>query len=131
MKDKIQIALFLLIISSIVVVGISKISDKPVVFERVYLALYDGLPYYEHNYGYVPFPNDQLVYFRAYRCFSKAVVIFKAEKDRPTFSIIYLKGRPKHEGIEHGWIDDNCDGKFRSMNINDEAAIPECYEKEK
>jgi len=129
MKDKIIIICFAAIAFLIVVVGVSKMADKPIVFESAYLALYDGLPYYQYNHGYASLNDDQLVYFLAYKCFDKAVVVFKLEKEGPVFSMIYLQD-PGIPEFKRGWIDDNCDGKFRLMNVEDEAVVPECYKED-
>jgi hypothetical protein len=115
-----------------VILGYSKFAtSRPIIFEDVYTAIYDGVPYYQKNYGYVPLEGGPLVYFRAYRSLiaNKAIVIFKAEKDRPIFSIIYIPG-PGQAINSVGWVDDNCDGKFRSLTVTDKAEVPECYKED-
>jgi hypothetical protein len=130
MKGKIAAICFALIMSFTIMVGISHITDKPIIFERVNIALYDGMLYYQNNYGYTEM-NKSLVYFQAYKSLvaSGAVVIFRSRWESPIFCIIYTPG-PNQAEDGRGWIDDNCDGKFRSLVITDEAEIPECYKKE-
>ena len=119
--------LVVLIVIACVICGYSKITDKPIIFEEAYFAMYDGMPYYEFNHGRVQM-DKRLVHFKAYSSliFNNAVVIFKADKGSPTFSIIYSPG-PGETIHGRGWVDDNCDGKFRPLNVEDKAVVPECH----
>jgi len=114
-----------------VILGYSKfIANKPIIFERANIALYDGMLYYQNNYGYIEM-NKSPVYFRSYISLiaNEAVVIFKSKRESPIFCIIYTPG-PNQAKDGRGWIDDNCDGKFRPLVITDEAEIPECYRRD-
>lgn len=114
-----------------VILGYSKFAtNRPIIFENVNTALYDGMPYYQYNHGYT-FLDKLPVYFRSYISLvaNEAVITFRSKKESPIFCIIYTPG-PNLAKDGRGWIDDNCDGKFRPLVITDEAEVPKCYKED-
>ena len=131
MKSKILFTCFVIVAIVAAVSGYSKsMTDKPIIPEIGYVALYDGMIYYQKSSGHTMM-DETFTYFEAYMSLidSRAVVAFKLEKGSPTFCMVYTPGPAQAiDGI--GWIDDNCDGSFNVFDISDEAVIPECYKED-
>jgi len=131
MKSKILFTCLIIVAIGSAISGYSRsMTDKPIIFERAHFALYDGMIYYQYNYGYVSM-GESLVNFKSFRSLisNEVVIIFKADKSRPIFSMVHMPG-PNLAKDSVGWVDDNCDGKFRPLTMTDKAGVPKCHKLE-